>query len=466
MSRTPRHRAAIVGTGHRARTFTRALAERPGHRVAALCDPSPTRMAFHNRLLAEAGEPAAGRWEPDRFTEMLAKEDIDEVVVTTVDAEHDRYIVPALEAGCRVVTEKPMTVDAERCARILDTVRGTGNSLTVAFNYRFNPVHETVRELLADGAIGEILSVHFEWLLDVRHGADYFRRWHREKRHSGGLMVHKAGHHFDLVNWWLADEPRDVFGYGRLGFYGRAAGERHGLRREYDRAHGAEQAADDPFALDLAADDTLRALYLDAERDDGYVRDRNVFDGAVTIEDDMAVLVRYAKGATMTYHLTAYSPWEGYRVMFNGSAGRLELDVEESRWQPPRTRTGVGSGAPHGDTAAGHAGGVRLTLRPLWRPPVDVPLVAAHEAHGGGDPRMLDALFGPVDPAYPADAGAAARTASQPTATERDGALALAVGLAANQCFETGRPVDIRELVPGVRERSGAQEPTAQVQAR
>ncbi|MFI6854010.1 Gfo/Idh/MocA family protein [Streptomyces sp. NPDC050416] len=447
MSRTPVLRAAVVGTGHRAQLFTRGLAERPGHLVAALCDPSPTRMAFHNRLLAETGAPAATTWEPDRFTDLLAEEDIDEVVVTTVDAEHDRYIVPALKAGCRVVTEKPMTVDAERCARILDTVRETGNRLTVAFNYRFNPVHEKVRALLAEGAIGEVLSVHFEWLLDVRHGADYFRRWHREKHSSGGLMVHKSSHHFDLVNWWLADEPREAFGYGRLGFYGREAGERHGLRRDYDRAHGADRAADDPFALDLAADGTLRALYLDAERDDGYLRDRNVFDGPITIEDDMSVLVRYARGATMTYHLTAYSPWEGYRVMFNGSAGRLELEVEESRWQQPLTRVTSAAGAVHGDTAAEHAGGARLTLRPLWRPPVDVPLMVAHEAHGGGDPRMLDALFGPVGPTRAADTAAANR----PTATERDGALALAVGLAANRSFETGRPVRTGELLPGIR---------------
>ncbi|MCW8381741.1 Gfo/Idh/MocA family oxidoreductase [Streptomyces justiciae] len=445
MSRTPLVRTAVVGTGHRARLYTRALAARPGRQVAALCDPSPTRMAFHNRLLAAAGEPAAARWEPEHFADLLVKEDIDEVVVTTVDAEHDRYIVPALEAGCRVVTEKPMTVDAERCARILETVRRTGNSLTVAFNYRFNPVHEKVRALLAEGAIGEVVSVHFEWLLDTRHGADYFRRWHRDRQRSGGLLVHKAGHHFDLVNWWLADTPQDVFGYGRLAFYGRAAGERHGLRREYERAHGAGPAADDPFALDLAADDTLRALYLDAEQDDGYLRDRNVFGDPVTIEDDMAVLVRYTRGATMTYHLTAYSPWEGYRVMFNGSAGRLELEVEESRWQQPTTRLTSRTGALHGDTAAEHAGGARLRLRPLWEPPVDVPLVTAHEAHGGADPRMLDVLFGPVGGGAPAESAGA-----RATATERDGARALAVGLAANRCFETGRPVAVRELIDGV----------------
>lgn len=462
MSRNRFLRAAVVGTGHRARTFTQALAERPAHRVAALCDPNPTRMAFHNRLLTAAGEPAATEWEPERFTAMLAKEGIDEVIVTTVDAEHDRYIVPALRAGCRVVTEKPMTVDAERCARILDTVRETGNSLTVAFNYRFNPVHEQVRALLADGAVGEVLSVHFEWLLDVRHGADYFRRWHREKRNSGGLMVHKSSHHFDLVNWWLGDRPSEVFGYGRLAFYGPDAGARHGLRRDYERAHGAGAAAEDPFALDLAADDTLRALYLDAEQDDGYLRDRNVFGGPVTIEDDMAVLVRYARGATMTYHLTAYSPWEGYRVMFNGSAGRLELEVEESRWQPPLIRAGSHTGALHG-------GGVRLALRPLWQPPVDIPVAVDHEAHGGGDRRMLDVLFGPeadagrmLDGPSGADAAGDSRMLDVPfgpeadaepaqhPATERDGALALAVGLAANRCFETGRPVRTRDVIPGL----------------
>jgi hypothetical protein len=55
--------------------------------------------------------------------------------------------------------------------------------------------------------------------------------------------------------------------------------------------------------------------------EDGYYRDRNVFAPGVSIEDDMAVLESYDSGATMTYHLTAYSPAEGYRVMFNGSRG-------------------------------------------------------------------------------------------------------------------------------------------------
>ncbi|MFD8304668.1 hypothetical protein ACFV29_20330 [Streptomyces sp. NPDC059690] len=68
---------------------------------------------------------------------------------------------------------------------------------------------------------------------------------------------------------------------------------------------------------------------------------------------------------------------------------------------PPGARAASDSGAPHRDTAAEHARGARLTLRPLWKPPAAIPLEAVHEAHGGGDPRMLDALFGPVDAGRP-----------------------------------------------------------------
>ncbi len=131
------------------------------------------------------------------------------------------------------------------------------------------------------GAIGDVLSVHFEWLLDTRHGADYFRRWHRDKINSGGLMVHKSTHHFDLVNWWIDSSPETVFGLGRLGFYGKANAESRGDYHPYWRATGDPASAKDPFALDLQKEKSLEGLYLKAEKVDGYLRDQNVFgDGS------------------------------------------------------------------------------------------------------------------------------------------------------------------------------------------
>jgi predicted dehydrogenase len=452
---TRRTRYALVGTGARAEMFVRALATR--HRdtaeLVALADPNPVRLAAHNRLLRRCGaEPVPG-YPATEFLTMLDKEDVEAVLVTSVDRTHDEYIVAALMAGRDVVTEKPMTIDAPRCRRILDAVERTGRDVRVTFNYRYNPVHEAVKRLLAGGEIGEVGSVHFEWLLDVRHGADYFRRWHRDKANSGGLMVHKASHHFDLVNWWLSASPVEVYASGRLFFYGEQGG-RHGYDRGYRRAHGSPDAAGDPFALHLAEHNRLRELYLDAEGHDGYQRDLSVFAPGVTIEDDMAVLARYDSGATMTYHLTAYAPWEGYRIAFNGSRGRLELEVVESdRVDPADAGTVKGeaaaaarrldlstqeSAALHGAAAAAEQGSLRLAVRRFWEAPREVEVPGYTRAgHGGADTRMTDALFGPDEPdPLGREAGA------------RDGTRALLTGLAANESFRTGQPVRVPELLP------------------
>lgn len=93
-------------------------------------------------------------------------------------------------------------------------VRWDQADMTVLFNYRYNPCHWKIEEVISSGKIGNVKSVHFEWLLvsspipsslpetgqradkqDTVHGADYFRRWHRYKNKSGGLMVHKSSHH-------------------------------------------------------------------------------------------------------------------------------------------------------------------------------------------------------------------------------------------------------------------------------
>jgi predicted dehydrogenase len=436
-----RRRYAIVGTGARAGLYADAAAV--GYpdvaELVGLADPNPVRVAAHNERLVRLGARPVPAYAAEDFGDMLAKERVDVAVITTVDRYHDEYIVAALQAGCDVITEKPMTVDAPRCRRILDAAARATGSVTVTFNYRYNPVHEKVRELLAGGAIGEVASVHFEWLLDVRHGADYFRRWHRDKARSGGLLVHKASHHFDLVNWWLGARPAEVYATGKLFFYGPEAGARHGFARDYERAHDSAAAAGDPFALHLAEHPALRALYLDAEAADGYHRDQNVFAPGVSIEDDMGVVVRYSTGATMTYHLTAYSPWEGYRIGFNGSHGRLEVEVVENDHVAPKS-TGLSgkSGALHGVDAAAESGWVRILVRPFWAPPREIPLGDhKREGHGGADARMLDTLLRPNPDPDPLGR----------RATEREGAQALLVGLAANRSIATGSAVRVADLL-------------------
>ena len=172
------------------------------------------------------------------------------------------------------------------------------------------------------GAIGRIIAVDFRWHLDRVHGADYFRRWHRYKANSGGLLVHKSTHHFDLLNWWLGDTPVSVAATGQRAFYTPEMAAELGLA-----GHGAALPGRAPCPATSGSTSPptrrSRALYLEAEGEDGYLRDRCVFDADIDIEDTVQVLVGYAGGASATYTLCAYSPWEGLEITFLGTRGEL-----------------------------------------------------------------------------------------------------------------------------------------------
>src|SRR5262249_57695470 len=109
----------------------------------------------------------------------------------------------------------------------------------------------------------------------------------------------------------------------------------------------------------------------------------SVFSDGSRSEDDIALVVRYSTGATLTYHLTAYSPWEGYRVAFNGDRGRLELEVVE--------RSHVsGSGGGEGARETGE----RLVLQPHWEKAREVPIEGATGGgHRGADDPLPAGLF-------------------------------------------------------------------------
>jgi predicted dehydrogenase len=424
-----KRRFAIIGTGGRSWMFTHALCStyRDTSELVAFCDTNRTRMNFYNR---EIGEKLQGDAVPTYlaadFDRMIAETQPDVVIVSTIDRYHHTYIVRAMELGCDVISEKPLTIDIEKCRAILDAVDRTGQKLRVTFNYRYSPVRSKVKELILGGAIGEVKSVHFEWLLDTGHGADYFRRWHRDKRNSGGLMVHKATHHFDLVNWWLDSSPETVFALGKLAFYGKENAAQRGVTSLYERGTGDSRATGDRFALDLSKSENLKSLYLDAEHEDGYKRDLNVFGDGITIEDTMNLAVRYKSGAQMSYSLHAYAPWEGYRVAFNGTKGRIELNHQECSY----------INAGNGSLLEGKSSSEQLLLMPHFEKPQVIEIPQGTGGHGGGDPVMLDDIFGnpQADPLRRA-------------ANHLDGARSILTGIAANHSFETGLPVDVDSLL-------------------
>lgn len=430
-------RYAIAGVGHRAQMYVDAIVgtHRDRAELVAIVEPNPTRAQFYVNRITDAGIAAPRVAGPDALEQVISEERIDRVIICARDDLHAGLIVRSLEAGADVVVEKPLTIDAPSAARIEEAVERTGRQVVLTFNYRYSPRNSALRRLLQSGEIGDITSIDFSWMLDTNHGADYFRRWHRQKANSGGLLVHKSSHHFDLVNWWLRSEPRRVFASGGLRFYGAQNAANRGIA---DRPARGTHDGGDPFELDLRVDPRLTALYLDAEKHDGYLRDIDVFSEGITIEDNLALIVDYASGATLSYSLNAHSPWEGYRVAVNGTRGRAELEVVErgavlagEGLHPAIDPSLVGSGSaptlrPEGE---------RLMVQRHWEAAREVPITRGEGDHGGGDALLLSDVFvGPANDALarPADWS--------------DGIRSIAVGIAGNRSLQTRLPVQITDL--------------------
>jgi len=438
-------RYAVVGTGHRAWMFVNALigAHRSDGEIVAWVDPNPVRAAaFEGRVAAAIGgeRPTYG---PDDLERALAEQRVDRVIVTSIDRTHGELVARALRAGVDVVVEKPIAAHADQARLITDTVRETGRDVRLTFNYRYSPRNSALREVIASGELGRVTSVHFDWALDTMHGADYFRRWHREKVNNGGLLVHKSSHHFDLVNWWIDAVPERVFASGGRRFYGDDAGHAQGYTPSPTEVE-LNRRGIDPWFLDISREPWLDALYGEqAQAVDGYVRNRSVFDPGITTEDTLGMVVEYRGGVVLTYSLVAYAPWEGYRVVVNGTEGRAELEVvergaidfdDEGRAILDASSTAVVDADPIRPSSE------RLLVQRHWERAREVPIVNSAGGHGGGDVLLLADVFRPGSEPDPLGRAAALV----------DGLLASGIGYAGNLSLETGLPVRLDELGLGM----------------
>ncbi|HET9362881.1 MAG TPA: Gfo/Idh/MocA family oxidoreductase [Vicinamibacterales bacterium] len=407
----PVRRYAIIGTGDRATSmWGRPVLQEYSDVVelVGLCDVNPIR--------AEASKQLMGASCPvfTRFDEMCERAKPDLLMVTTVDSFHHEYIVKALDRGIDVITEKPMVIDEKQCQAVLDAEARNRRKIIVTFNYRYAPRHRIVKELLMSGEIGRVLSVDFAWYLDVIHGADYFRRWHRLRNGGGTLFVHKATHHFDLVNWWLDADPVEVVASGDLKVYGRNSPFRH------THCRPCPHKTECRFHYDMTNDATRMKLYASAEGVDGYHRDGCVFREDVNIFDTMSAIVKYSNGVTMSYELDAHLPYEGFAIAFNGEFGRIDVrDHERQPWKVAEE--------DETEIYLTKSFGVRRRI------PITGSTVGGH---GGGDTRLRDLIFRKAD---------APDHLKLPDS--RAGAMSCLTGIAARKSADEKRAVRLADLV-------------------
>jgi predicted dehydrogenase len=382
----------------------------------------------HNELRAKAANGILGAKLPvyTDFQEMLKKADPDAVIITTRDSTHNDYIIQTVEKNKRAISEKPLCTDGKQCRNIMTAVkkyRKKGGECFVTHNMRYGLSIAEIKKLLKAGAIGQLKSVNFHENLDRKHGADYFRRWHRVKKNSGGLLIHKASHHFDCLNWLVGSTPDELVAQGGLMVYGKNGKFRH--KRCYQCPHTKKCE----FYADMWGSEHNRKIYMEAEEADGYIRDGCVFDKEIDIEDQSGVLYTYKNGVQVTYSLTAFASYEGWHIQFEGTEGRIELkEVHSTNWA-------AGNILVHGmEKSAGQ----QLALFSLKKGFKTIPIPEREGGHGGSDDALRDDFFGrPFD---------APTTESQ--APVEEAVQAVLIGHAANVSMAKGsKKVNVQDFL-------------------
>ncbi|MBR2344327.1 MAG: Gfo/Idh/MocA family oxidoreductase [Lentisphaeria bacterium] len=409
-------RVVIAGTGTRALNFAEGLLHRVNEysELVGLFDINMSRIKGFQYLI-KAEIPGF-----IDFEEMLRTVKPDTLLVCVPDYLHPEFVEKGFAAGLDVVTEKPMAMDRAGIERIRNAERKYNKEVIVTFNVRFQPYAAAIKKLLMEKPVGNINNVVAEWFIDRTHGQEYFHRWHANMKNGGGLLVHKATHHFDLLNWFLEDEPVSVYANGSRKVFGDAndfRGERCSICPHRNSCWAVMRSRLDDADLNPGSDgEIFDQLFFKAEHEDGYIRDNCCFRKDIDIYDTMSVIINYKKGTVVNYSENAYSPWQGYNIVFNGDNGRIEVGTVSPATRPPETKEKDDE--------------IRI-IRGTTRENVSmevIPFKAVLTPHGGGDYALFDQIFG---------AGGADPLGQR--AGSRAGALSALIGISANESILSGQ---------------------------
>ncbi len=415
------------------------------HRALRICHEVPAGIAEHWRVWAlwdvDARRFDAFRQDfpdievrtylgPARLGELFENERPDAALICARDGDHAALIIASLDAGVDVIVEKPMVIDCAQARAVLDAEARSSASVRVMHNYRYMPMHQAIQRELASGLIGRVTAVEMSLYVDERHGSSYFQRWNRYRAVSGGLTISKECHYLDLLNWWLGQKPIELFGYSALNYYGpdsehnpSQVNGRHCAtcdeidRCAYQQIRGGVKTEDTHIlglqSRRLSGGQAFVGLYT------GYQPDACIFDADIDIEDTYASVIRYDGGTMVSFSVNFSSPFEQYRVVFNGTRGRLEC------------------GYAFGQEGSYDGKGRALVHYPLFTNEPHVIEVAGRAGgHHGGDPAMLEDICSELD-----------HHTSRASAC--DGALAVALGEAMWRSPKEERAIGMEELLGG-----------------
>jgi predicted dehydrogenase len=232
-----------------------SIGRRHFRNLIALGEKDIVLLRSHRATLPD--DELAGYPVETDLVEALKKHKLDAVIVANPTSLHLDIAIPAAQAGCHILLEKPISHSLERLDHLEAAVRKNGSKVLVAFQFRFHPGLMRAKQLISDGEIGRVISahVHFGEYLPTWHPWEDYRKGYAARADMGGGVVLTQCHSLDYLPWlmgkvesaWgfaakLSDLEVDVEDTAKIGlrFVGGSLGSLHLDYNQQPPAHRFE----------------------------------------------------------------------------------------------------------------------------------------------------------------------------------------------------------------------------------
>lgn len=366
---------ALIGAGSRGNTYTKYMALAPDKfALVAVCDINPIRA---NSYAAKHGLDSAKVFyhEDDFFKEKHA----DLLIVATQDQDHVGHAIKGLTLGYDVLTEKPISNKEDECRKLLDAQQKHGKKVFVCHVLRYAPAYRKLKELLDSGIIGKTVMIDsIEQVKYLHQAHSYVRGNWRRAEDTSPMIIAKCCHDLDLLQWYAESKCDTISSVGDLRFF-KKENQPEGAA---DRCLACKFKDTCPYsALTLYGPEfnssfrthITPSLTADEKEIEEAIRTTNygqcVFASDNTAVDNQITTMRFENGITATLRMTAFTANGGRIMKFYGTYGEIVFDEHEKF--------------------------IAIKVFGKEEERISVSdLIEGGYGHGGGDSRLVEALYG------------------------------------------------------------------------
>lgn len=312
---------AVIGCGLRSDCYMCQLRDGLGKewQLVALADPNPKAVEVYVRNFGNESIHIFSDG-PELLEKMAGK--LDAVIIASPNAKHLESVEPAMKIGLTILLEKPVATSVDDCKSMWHSyISADKPPLVVGFVLRYTNFYRKIKELIARGDCGQILSIEATEMMGAPLTTMFVRGWRRFEDMSGPLILEKCSHDLDLLNWFADSKASQVSSFGaRTHFIKNPDAAMHckDCSLKNSCRYAVHKIA--PYLLDTSRKDELGELIPSDN-------DICVFNSDKDIWDHQVVNIKYENGILAGFTVCMDQPRTTRTIKINGTEAQIFGDI-------------------------------------------------------------------------------------------------------------------------------------------